>query len=173
MGNQFLIMLVIGSVLGMFGSSAISKLNPFKSSKVTVAKQEMQKEEYFKDKVKGIEYKMTEKSKGQTPVKASLGQSIGSFVDKSIKAIISFALILFVGSLVLGVNLFGYVRKLKKLVFSRTKALRQTVAGIQEVKGKMNGEEEKLRASLKDKHDEETELLVKQIKLGNQDEKSI
>ena len=173
MGNQFLILLVVGALLGFGGRGVLSNLNPFKAGKVAVVKQESQKEEYYKDKIKGIEYKMTERAKGSAPTKQTLGQSIGSFVDKSIKGIISFTIILFLGSIVLGVNLFGYVRKLKNLVFSRTKALRQTVAGIQEVKGKMNGEEEKLRASLKDKHDEETELLVKQIKLGKQDEKSI
>jgi len=141
MGNQMIILLVVGSLLGLFGGSAISKLNPFKAGKVAIVKQESQKEEYFRDKVKGIEWKMTERAKGSAPAKQSFGQSIGSFVDKSIKAIISLTIILFVGSIVLGVNLFGYVKRLRK-------TLTQLIVGTQKAKTKMNGEEKTLSNEL-------------------------
>lgn len=157
MGNQMIMLLVVGSLLGLFGGNAISNLNPFKAGRVAVTKQEAQKEEYFKDRVKGIEYKMIERSKGQTPAKQTLGSSIGSFVDKSIKAIISFALILFLGSLLFGVNLFSYVRKLRK-------TLTQLIVGTQNAKTKMNGEEKTLSNELASSMDEASKKLVRDIK---------
>ncbi len=156
-GNAFIIMLVIGALLGFGGRGVLSNMNPFKAGKVAIVKQESQREEYYRDKVKGIEYKMTERAKGSAPAKQTLGQSIGSFVDKSIKAIISFTIILFVGSLVLGVNLFGYVKRLRK-------TLTQLIVGTQRAKPKMNGEEKTLSTELASAMDEESKKLVRDIK---------
>ncbi len=167
MVNQMVILLVIGSVLGLFGGNVISKLNPFKTGKVAVAKQEMQKEEYFKDKIKGVEYRITERSKGQTPVKQK--RTIGSIIDNSFQALIKIGLIMLIASLFLGVNLFKYVRRLKNLSVSSMKALTQVVVGTQKAKASMNGEKEKLRASLRDELDQDSKKIVREIK----DEKSI
>lgn len=157
MGNQMIMLLVVGSLLGLFGGNAISNLNPFKAGRVAVAKQEMQREEYFKDKIKGVEYKITERSKGQIPQKQTLGNSVGSFVDKSIKAIISFFLISVVASLVFGINLFKYVGRLRKTV-------KQMVQGIEKAKPKLNGTENILKIELSQKMDEESKSVVDEIK---------
>lgn len=170
MGNQFLILLVVGALLGFGGRGVLSNLNPFKASKVAVVKQESHREEYFRDKVKGIEYRMTERNKGSTPVKQTLGQSIGNFVDKSIKAIITFFVLGVMLFLFTGINIFKHVRRLKGLLVRKTKALRQTISGIQEAKIKMKGEKEILLETLKDKQDEDTKLLIKEIKLGKTEE---
>ncbi len=171
MGNQFLILLVVGALLGFGGRGVLSSLNPFKANKVAVVKQESQTEEYFRDKIKGIEYRMTSKNKAQTPVKQTLGQSIGSFIDKSIKVIIAFFILGVLLFFFTGINIFKHVRRLKGLLVRKDKALRQTISGIQEAKIKMNGEGKILVEKLRDKQDEDTKLLIKEIKLGKTDEK--
>ncbi len=169
-GNSFIILLVIGMLMGGVGMKGLSSLNPFKAGKVAVVKQESQKEEYFKDKVKGIEYRMTSKNKAQAPAKKTFGQSIGSFIDKSLKLIVLGV----IASVLFGTNLFvyffRYIKKLKNTLIRKDKALRQTIVGVQEAKIKMNGEEKILIESLKDKQDEDTKLLIKEIKLGKSDE---
>ena len=169
-GNMFLIMIVIVALLGFGGRGVLSNLNPFKAGKVAVVKQESQKEEYFRDKVKGIEYRMTSKNKAQAPVKKTFGQSIGNFIDKSMKIIV----IGIIASVLLSTNLFvhffKYVKKLKNILLRKDKALRQTISGIQEAKIQMNGEKDILLGKLKDKQDEDTKLLIKEIKLGKTEE---
>lgn len=165
--NNLVILLVVGSLLGLFGGNALSKLNPFKAGKVLVVKQESQREEYFKDKIKGIEYKISEKNKGQTPVRQK--KTIGSFIDNSFQTLIKLGLILLIGSLVLGVNLFKYVRKLKDLSVKSIKALKQVVVGVNNAKPKMNGEGKTLTGELSKSMDEDSKKLVNEIK----NEKSI
>lgn len=158
MGNQFIIMLVVGSLLGLFGGNAINKLNPFKAGKVAVVKNESHREEYFRDKVKGIEYRVNEKNKDQAPAKQTIGQSIGSFIDKSIKLII----LGFVVSLFFGVNIFGYVLRLRKTV-------RQLVVGTANAKKELNGEGKILTTNLAKVMDSDAKKMVNEIK----NEKSI
>ena len=166
MGNQMIMLLVVGGLLGLFGGNAISKLNPFKARRVVVVKQEMQREEYFKDKVKGIEYRITERSKGQTPVKQK--KTIGSFIDNSFQAIIKLTIVMFIGSLLLGVNLFKYIRRLKTLTLNAMKGLKQTVKAIEIAKPKLNGEEKVLKEQLARNQDEDTKLLIDKIKHGQE-----
>ncbi len=159
MGQQLMIFMVISMLVGGFGGNALSKLNPFKAGKVAVAKQESQKEEYFKDKAKGIEYRLTERSKGQTPVIKKQ-----SFVDKWLGALVKIGAILLIGSLFLGVNLFKYIRRLKDLSFKATKTLTQVIVGTQKAKPKMNGEEKILSGELASALDEDSKKLVREIK---------
>lgn len=169
-GNMFLIMIVIGALLGFGGRGVLSNLNPFKAGKVAVVKQESQKEEYFRDKVKGIEYRMTSKNKAQAPAKKTFGQGIGEFIDKSMKLIVFGIIASFLFGTNLFVHFFKYVKKLKNTLMRKDKALRQTITGIQESKIIMNGEKEILLGKLSDKQDEDTKLLIKEIKLGKTEE---
>jgi len=166
-GQTFLIMIVVGALLGVFGSSTISRLNPFKAKKVPVAKQQAEKTEYFRDKVKGVEYKLTEKSKGQTPVIQK--QTIGGLIDRFIKQVVAVGVILFLGSLVFGRNLFVSVKKMKNELFAKTKTLKQLVVGVSKAKAKMNGEKIILTDNLSKATDEDSKKIINEIK----NEKSI
>ena len=160
MGQQLLIFMVISMLVGGLGGNALSKLNPFnKSNKVAIAKQESHKEEYFKDKAKGIEWKMSERTKGQTPVIQKK-----SFIDKWLGALIKIGAILLIGSVILGTNLFKYVRRLKDLSFRATKTLTQVIVGTQKAKPKMNGEEKILASELASALDEDSKKLIREIK---------
>ncbi len=159
MGNQMIMLLVVGGLLGLFGGNAVSKLNPFKAGKVAIAKHELQKEEYFKDKVKGVEYRITERSKGKTPVIEKK-----SFIDKSFTALVKIGVIFFLLSIFLGVNVIKYIRKLKTLSVSSTKALTQMIVGTQKAKPKMNGQEKILSTELATALDEDSKKLVREIK---------
>ena len=160
MGQQLLIFMVISMLVGGLGGNALSKMNPFnKSNKVAIAKQESHKEEYFKDKTKGYEWKIKESSKGQTPVIKK-----ESFLTKWLGTLVKIGAILLIGSLFLGVNLFKYVRRLKDLSFRATKTLTQVIVGTQKAKPKMNGEEKILSKELGIALDEDSKKLVREIK---------
>ena len=164
--NNFLILLVVGALLGMFGGNAISKLNPFKVSRTQVVKQESSKEEYFRDKVKGFEYRMREKNKGQTPTNArtSIGSSIGQFIDNSFKLVIGFFVVGLVVLFLTGINIFKWTKNILVQLNSTRKALKQTVKGIEKAKPKLNGNDNILKNELAKGMDEESKLLIDEIK---------
>jgi len=167
MGNQFLIAIVVMSLLGggLLGSK-ISSLNPFSSkNKVAVAKSESTKEEYFRDKIKGVEYRAKESYKNKTPVvtKRTLGQILGNFIDKSLRLLIFLSIAGIALFWFTGINIINVFKRLKRT----TKALTQVIRGTQEAKKKMNGEQEKLRSALKEELDEDSKKIVKDIKMDN------
>lgn len=166
MGNQMIILLVIGGLLGLFGGNAISKLNPFKAGRVAVVKQESQREEYFRDKVKNIEYRMTERSKNQAPSNAgtSIGSRVGRFVDNSLKLIIGFFILGIILLFLTGINIFKFTKNIIIKLNSTRKALKQTVQGIEKAKPKLNGNENILKTELAKGMDEESKLLIDEIK---------
>lgn len=175
MGNQFLIGLMVFSLLfGAFGGAKLANLNPFSSkNKVAIQKSETQREEYFKDKIKGIEYRVSEKEQNRTPVVSNLtlGQKVGSFIDNSFQVIIAMVIFSVVVFYFTGINLFRVFRKLIKKVSNYRKALKQTVTGVEKAKIKLNGEKEVLKNELAKEQDSASKVLIDKIKRGEDDEK--
>lgn len=168
--NILIAVMVLGILFGGFTGAKISSLNPFKGSPKAVEKSEGHKEEYFRDKIKGIEYGSKETYKNQNPKSTgseTIGQRIGNVIDSSLRIIIAFGLFALAVLFLTGINLFKYVKNLVKNLNETRKALRQTVSGVQEAKGKMNGEKEILRQALKDKQDEDTKVLIQKLKNGD------
>jgi len=161
MGNQLMIgMLVFAMLSGTVGGIGLSKM--FRGNKsANVAKSEQNREEYFRDKVKGIEYKMKEGYKNQTPVKTTLGQKLGNLVDNFIGLFVVGAI--FVFFLMPGV-FWGVVNRLRHSLKVHRNALKQTIDGIEKAKPKLNGEEEKLKEALRDKQDTATKKIVADLK---------
>lgn len=158
MGNQFIILLVVGSLLGMFGGNAISKLNPFKGGgKTQIVKNEFQREEYFNDKIKKIEYRIKEKNTERTPVKRTLASKAGNFVENFFGGLIKFAIVGVILFFLTGINIFKIFLRLRK-------TLRQVVKGIEKAKPLLNGEQAKLKEKLSRAMDDESKLLVDEIK---------
>jgi len=164
--NAQMMIVVMLLLFGGLAGAKVSSLNPFSSkNKVAIAKSESSKKEYFRDKVKGIEYRAEESYKNKTPVvtKRTLGDKIGNFIDKS------FQLLVFLGFagvalfFFTGINIINVFKRLNKT----RKALIQVVRGTQEGKKKMNGEQEKLRSALKEELDEESKRIVSDIKHDN------
>lgn len=167
--------LVFGILFGGLGFSKLGKLNPFKSKAAIVQKDEGRSSEYFKDKIKGIEYRSETTHKSQNTnnaaVSNTIGGTIGNFIDSSL-ALIKFVLI--VGVLLLlftGINIFKYIKRagaIAKDALSEAnryrKGFKQTVKAIQAAKPKMNGEFDILIDKLRDAHDDETEKIVKEMK---------
>jgi hypothetical protein len=171
--GQMLIILLVGAFLfGGIGGAKISGLNPFKGNKAqkqSVQKAEESKEEYFKDKIKGIEYRAKESSKSQNKeavgvANATIGQRVGDIIDSSLRLIITFIVVGFLILFFTGFNIFKKVRALAKKANTYRKGLKQTVKAIAKAKGTMNGEYSKLAVELKDTHDDETEGIVKEMK---------
>lgn len=163
-GNAFIIMLVIGILMGGFGMKGLSSLNPFKAGKVAITKQESHKEEYFRDKVKGIEYRMTSKNKAQAPAKRTLSQSIGDFVATFWKMLIAIGVVSLGIFWLTGINVVKKMRELIKSRNSHRKLNHQLVVGTQNAKKKMNGEQETLSTELGNALDEDSKKLVREIK---------
>jgi len=164
--NAQIMVVVFLLVFGGFAGSKISSLNPFSNkNKVAIAKSESSKEEYFRDKVKQIEYRSKESYKNKTPVvtKRTIGDTIGNFIDTSLR------LLFFLGIFGIGLALFAtdrFVRVIKKLK-STSKTLVQVVRGNQKAKNVMNGEKKKLDSALKEELDEESKKIVSDIKHEN------
>lgn len=139
MGNQFLMAVVVMSMLGggLLGSK-LTSLNPFSSrNKVAIAKSESSKEEYFRDKVKGIEYRAKESYKNRTPVvsKRTVGERIGNFIDKSFQLLIFLAIGGFALFLLTGINILKVIKRLKNALTSTTKTLTQVIRGTIKIIG--------------------------------------
>lgn len=176
--TQLLMIVLVGGLLfGAFGGLKLGKLNPFKSSKATVTlKDEGNKEEYFKDKIKGIEYKSKETYKTQNKqasgaTASTIGSRIGNLIDSSIQ-LIMFVLI---GGVVLfvftGINIFKYIKRAGSLAKDAAleanryrKALKQTVKAIDKASPKMNGEDKVLKELLDRKQDEDTKTIINEMK---------
>lgn len=166
MGNSLMIgVLVFGLLFGAFGGAKISNLNPFKSSGVT-QKSEGSKEEYFNDKIKGIEYRLKEQTKNQQPSNAgnSIGMRIGRFIDNSIQLIIGFIIFGFVLLFFTGINVFRWVKNILTQLNAHRKALKQVVTGVQVAKQTMNGDKEKLQIALATEMDSDAKKLISDIK---------
>jgi len=160
MNNIVLVtVLILGLMVGTSGGNFISKLNPFSGSRTHVEKSETQREEYFRDKVKGIEYRVEERTKNRTPSSssASIGSKVGSFIDSSLNFIIGFFIVGVILFLFFGVNIFRYVKRIGK-------TLKQVIIGIQKSKEKMNGEKEILRQSLSSELDADSKKVISDIK---------
>ena len=159
MSNQIIILMLVGALVGFWGKGAVSSLNPFKSStaKVQVVKNESQKEEYFRDKVKGIEYRMSKKGQEQTPVKKTLGSSVGSFIDNFWSSIVKIGILFGVIFFMTGINLFKYILRLRK-------TLTQLVKGIDKAKPRLNGEQKALKEELSSAMDEDSKRVVDDLK---------
>ena len=165
MSNFLIGALVIGVLLGGFGGSAISKLNPFKDTgKVSVVKQETQREEYFKDQIKGIEYRIKEKGQSQAPVKQTLGGKIGSVIDNSFRMVISFLLITLAVFFFTGINIVKVILDLRRKVTAYRKTLTQTVVGVQNAKTKLNGSKDVLKNELAIAMDSDSKKLIDEVK---------
>lgn len=166
MTNYLLIgALVFGLFFGFSGKNIISNLNPFKSS-AQVQKSENEKEEYFRDQIKGIEYRVKEKSKNQTPSNTgnSIGMRIGRFIDSSIQLVIGFFVVGLVILFLTGFNLFKFVSNKLKQLNNYRKTLKQTVQAIENAKPKMNGSEEILKTELSKSMDTESKRLIDDLK---------
>lgn len=164
MNNLLIGVLVFGLLFGGFAGSKVSKIFPSFNNSRVVEKSQSDREEYFRDKVKGIEYRYTEKTKNQSPAKQTLGQKVGSIIDNFFQLIIGIFIFLLVGSFILGINLFKFVTGLIRKTRELGKALKQTVHGVEKAKIKMNGEKEILKEALKDKQDASTKKLISEIK---------
>ncbi len=166
---------VFGILFGGMGFSALKKFNPFKAKAGIVQKDEGSSSEYFEDKIKGLKYRSESKHKSQNSnhaaVKNTIGGTIGNFIDGSLQ-LIKFVLI--IGVLLLaftGINIFKYIKRVglvaKDAVLDANryrKALKQTVKAIDVASPKMNGEDKVLKEQLSRKQDEDTEVLIKEMK---------
>jgi hypothetical protein len=166
---------IFGMLFGGMGITKLGKLNPFKAKAGIVQKDEGRTSEFFRDKIKGIEYRSETQHKSQNTQNAAvsntIGSKIGRFIDSSIQLIM---FVLIAGTILLfltGINIFKGFRRLGKAAQEAAveanryrKGLKQTVKAIKESKEKLNGEYEILAGSLRDTHDDETEAIVKQMK---------
>jgi hypothetical protein len=170
MNNVLIGVLLFGLLLGGLGGSNLAKLNPFGglSRPKAVQKSEGQREEYFRDRIKGIEYRFSENIKEQnrenSESPSTIGGSIGAFIDSSIQFIIIFV----IGGLLLlfftGFNVFKYVKVMKQRLMETRKALKQTIKAVEKAKPKMNGDSQVLKTELKNAHDEASDLLIRKLK---------
>lgn len=173
-GTELLVVvLFIGLAFGGLGGAKLSNLNPFKkSANVATTKAEGTKEEYFKDKVKGIEYTLKETHETQNKdvsgasgvYPPTIGGFVGNFIDKSIRFLIFAIIVLAILSWITGKNLFKKVRNAIEEAKKWKKVAVQTVKGVETAKTKMNGEKEILKVSLKDTQDEDVKEAVRKIK---------
>jgi len=174
-GNLMLYGLIAMFIFGGIGGLKIGKLNPFKGKPAIVQKTQQTKEEYFKDKIKGIEWKSKESSKGQNSQNNAAPATIGSRIDALINSSLYLILWFFIIGLgILWLTGFNIFKRFKDLIFklnesrkeatASRKALKQTVKGIQAAKPRMNGDFEVLLDKLRDAHDDETEGIVKKMK---------
>jgi len=166
-GQVLLIVLVVGIVFGGFSGNILSKLNPFKAKPGIMQKEQGNKEEYFRDKIKGIEYRSKETHKYQNRENsgnATVGQKVGNFIDSSIQFIIFFI----IGGLALlyftGFNIFKRFRNLLKDLKAHKRALKQTVKAVDIAKPKLNGEDRVLKEELAKAQDEATKILINKMK---------
>ena len=173
MNTVFIAVLVMGLLFGGFTGAKLSSLNPFKSSKI-VERSEGQKQEYFKDTIKGYEYRYEEKYKNQAPSPSggTVGQKVGNWVakliDTSLTLIIIFIILGFALLYFTGINIFKKFINLNNKVKTFKKSVVQTVAGIEVAKSKMNGEKEILKAGLDAKQDNDVKTLIDKIKNGEE-----
>jgi len=165
-----IIVLVAGVLFGGLGGLKVAKLNPFSRTKAagSIQKDEGRKSEYYRDKIKGVEYRNEETYKNQNNTNLAgsdtIGSKIGRFIDSSIRLII-FVLI---GGLILffvtGINIFKRFKQIGKEIYQYKKALKQTVKAVDVAKPKMNGEAKILKDLLAMKQDEDTKNLIAKLK---------
>lgn len=164
--NAQMMIVVMLLLFGGLAGAKVSSLNPFSSkNKVAIAKSESSKEEYFRDKAKQIEYRVTESYTNKTPVvtKKTIGTTIGDFIDNSLRVIF------FLGLFGIGLALFAsdkFIKVMRKLK-ATSKTLVQVVRGNQKAKNVMNGEKKKLDSALKEELDQESKKIVSDIKHDN------
>lgn len=166
-GQLLIMVLVVGILFGGVGRGFLSKINPFKAKTVAVQKDQGVKEEYFKDKIKGIEYRYKETHKSQNTQPATsgtLGQRIGNFIDSSIRLIIGFIIFGIILLFLTGINIFKYVKRILIELNAHRRALKQTIKAVDSAKPKLNGEDKTLKAELAKFQDEETKILINKIK---------
>jgi hypothetical protein len=159
---------IFGMLFGGMGMSKLGKLNPFKAKAGIVQKEEGNTSEFYRDKIKGIEYRSETRHKAQnsqnTAVSNTIGSRIGNFIDSSIQLIM---FILIGGTILLlltGINIFKYIKKVTVNANRYRKALKQTVKAVDKAKVKLNGSYQFLSEELRDKHDDDTENLIREMK---------
>ena len=167
--------LVFGIMFGGLGFSKLSKLNPFKAKAGIVQKDEGRSSEYFKDRIKGLEYRSETSHKSQNTDNAAnsgtIGSTVGNFIDSSIQLIV---FVIIGGVLLLlftGINIFKYIKRAGTIAKDAAveankyrKALKQTVKAIDVASPKMNGEDKVLKEQLSRKQDEDTEVIIRRMK---------
>jgi hypothetical protein len=166
-GQMLLILLAAGVIFGGIGGMKVGSI--FKSkARVAVQKDEGQKSEYYKDKIKGVEFRSEERykmqNKGAATANATIGGKIGSFIDSSIQMIIYVVIIGVALLFFTGINIFKRFKELAQDSLRYRKALKQTVKAIDVAGPKMNGEEKVLREWLSRKQDEATENVIRELK---------
>jgi len=168
-GQLFMIILVVGLLFGGLGGLKLGNINPFKSKAgVATQKDEGNKSEYYRDKVKGIEYRSEERYKIQNKASIAgsntIGAKIGNFIDKSIQLI----LFVIIGGIILffvtGINIFKRFAEIAAEAKRYRKALKQTIKAVDVASPKMNGEDKVLKALLAMKQDEDTKNLINEMK---------
>ena len=147
-GQFMMILLVVGLLFGGLGGLKLASLNPFKAKAGITQKDEGQKSEFYRDKIKGIEFRSEERYKMQNKGAVtgnSIGSKIGSFIDSSIQMIIYVVIIGFLLLFFTGINIFKRFKKIANDAIRYRKALKQTVKAIDVAGPKMNGEDKVLR----------------------------
>lgn len=162
-----LVMLFLsGGIVG----SKINSLNPFKSNnKVYVQKSKTSRIEYYKDRVKGFEHRIEERSENKTPIAKNLtvGQTVGSFIDNSFQLLLWYFFGGIAVLLLTGFNIFKWTKKkLYELNMYRKSSI-QTSKAIQIAKKKMNGETKKLLDALDSTQDEDVKTFIRKFKDEN------
>ena len=167
MNNAFVIVAIIGILFGGFGATQLSKLNPFSSkNKVHYHKSESRTNQYYRDKVKGVEWQIEERHENKVPTqqKQTFGAKLGNFVDASWKLLIWFGIFSLVLAYFTGFKTWVFIRNLIHDRNRHRKGLRQSIAGIEKAKPKMNGELGILKDALRDKQDADTKKLIAELK---------
>lgn len=167
-GQIMIILLVVGLLFGGLGGLRLAKIFSPRRKAAIVQKDEGHKSISFKDKIKGIEWRSEERYKMQNKAtgaeSGTIGARIGNFIDKSIQIIIFVVIGGIILFFVTGINIFKRFAELAKEAKKYRKALKQTVKAIDVASTKMGGEDNVLKAALSDKQDEDSEILIKQIK---------
>jgi len=167
--NMLLIVGVIGLLFGTFGGAKLSKFGLFKGKPSITQKSEENREEYFKDKAKQIEYRYKHKSTSQNKqvvqgAPSTIGGRIGSFIDSSIQLIVMVIIGGFILMYFTGINIFKKIKDATLKANRYRKALKQTVKGVQVASPKLNGEDKMLKIELSKAQDEDTKRLINDMK---------
>lgn len=166
-GQMLLILLAVGVLVGGVGGMKIGNIFSPKA-RVAVQKDEGQKSEHYRDKIKGIEFRSEERykmqNKGAANASATIGGKIGTFIDSSIQMIIYVVIIGVALLFFTGINIFKRFKELAQDSLKYRKALKQTVKAIDVAGPKMNGEAKTLREWLARKQDEATENIIREMK---------
>ena len=167
-GQMMMYLMIVMFLFGGLGGLKIGKLFGGGRKAVAVQKDEGHMVEYYKDKIKGTEFRREEsykmQNKGAANASGTIGSSIGAFIDKSITVIIYTVIIGFVLLFFTGINIFKRFKKIASDVMKYRKALKQTIKGVDVASLQMNGEDKILKATLAMKQDEDTKNIINEMK---------